>query len=298
MATVTAVHAPTLSSDALFRAWSQFVHDALVTTAGWTDTSATGEVNLSTMTAPGANNTYAGFKVYAMGDSLQATYPCYLKVEYGRGNATNYASLRLSVGTVHDGSGNLTGTQALNGEVVGANATSTSALNCFASGATGRFACAMFADNANASYSFAFGVERTKASDGSDNGAGLVLYHAGFQNNVARARCVVIPPSGGLPPVETRWMMPFSRTGASSLYDSRVAVGLLIPFSGDALRTVLGVGYINAADVPVYSGTISATVYGVSRTFLSLGSAFVFNRLLEPDAGGINNPGRLLMRYE
>lgn len=298
MATVTATHAPTLSSDAIFRGWAQFIHDALTTTSGWVDTAATGEVNLATMTAPGANNTYAGFKVYRMADSLQATYPCYLKVEYGRGNGVNYPSVRLSVGAVHDGSGNLTGTQAINAEVCGGNTSSASALNCFASGGTGRFMVAMFADNAGAMYSFAFGVERTKDATGADDGTGLVFYHAGHQNNTMRARLQVIPPAGGLPPTETRWMMPFSRTGASAIYDSKVGLGLLIPFAGQALRPVLGCGYLNPTDAPAYASTISSTVYGTATTYLALGTASAFNQLLEPADGGPANIGRLLMRYE
>lgn len=298
MATVTATHAPTLSSDALFRAWANFIHNALVTTGSWTDEAATGEVNLATMTSPGANNTYAGYKVYAMGDALQATYPCFLKVEYGRGNGVNFASLRLSVGTVHDGAGNLTGTQAVLSEVVGANVASASSLNCFASATDARAVVAMFADNGGSTYSFCFGVERSKDASGADDGTGIVFFTAGYTTGTQRARAVVVPPASGVPPIETRWMLPFSRTGGSSIYDSKVGIGLMIPFAGEALRPILSVGIINLTDVPAYASTISATVYGVARTYLSLGSALAFNAVLEPASASLDNPGRLLMLYE
>lgn len=298
MATVTATHAPTLSSDALFRAWSQFINDALTTTSGWVDTAATGEVNLTTMTAPGSNNTYAGYKVYRMADSLQGSYPCFLKIEYGRGNGVNYPSIRLTLGTAHDGAGSLTGTQVTATTVCGSGNTSASSLNCFASGTTSRFQCAMFADNTGTTYSFAFSVERTKDATGADDSTGIVFASVGMSSGAHTVRCHVIPPSGGTPPVETRWMMPFSRTGGSSVFNSEVAIGLLVPFLGRALRPVIGLGYINTTDVPAYASTVSMTVYSTARTYLSLGSATVFNAVMEPGSGIVDNLGRLMMLYE
>lgn len=297
MATVTANHAPTLSSDALFRAWSQFINDALVTTSGWVDTAATGEVNLSTMTAPATNNTFAGYKVYRMADSLQATAPIFLKVEYGRGPGVNYPGLRLSIGTTHDGAGTLTGTQVLTAQQVSCNATSASSLACYASGSTNRFAVVLFADNTGAQYTIAFGVERTKDSTGADDSTGVVLSWCGHSGSAEVARVQVIPPSGGVPATSSRWNIPFDiPTSGSAVYGATLGVALLVPYAGDALRPTLNWGMLNTTDIPVYNNTLSATCYGSAVTFLSVGSGLFINRLTTPGATSFN--GRLLMRYD
>lgn len=294
MATRTSTLAPSLSTDAIFRLWSQFIHDTIVTTGGWTDTAATGEVNLATMTAPGTNNTFAGYKVYAMADSLQGSYPCFLKIEYGRGNGANVTQIRVTVGTVHDGAGTLTGTQVFGPVAIGSAATSASVMNCWGAANSGRVAFTMFGDNSGNTYTWCVGVERTRDASGATSGAGIVVSLAGASGASAYKKTQVVPPSGGTPPTENRWLMGLSLTGASSVFNSIAPVGLLIPFAGAPMQLVINWGYINTTDYPSYASTIISTVYSTARTYLAIGSATYPNTVM----GSTVNLGRLLMLYE
>jgi hypothetical protein len=74
---------------------------------GWVDTAATGSIDLTTVAAPVAVNTSSGYKVYRMADTLQATAPIFVKFEFGSGAAATTPSMWVTVGTTHDGLGNL-----------------------------------------------------------------------------------------------------------------------------------------------------------------------------------------------
>lgn len=306
MATASFTVAPTNTDDASFRAWSAAI-DTAITGVGWVDTAATGEINFTTVTKPGSANTFAGFKVYRMADALQATHPCFLKIEFGSSNTSaNNPAVKLTVGTAHDGSGSLTGTQSTGALQTGSQAASATLCQCYASGTTGRLSLAMFVENStvNSQLAFVFGVERTKAADGSDNSDGLVLAACGFgsvSNGPTGIFTVVVPASGGMPPRELRWAIPFSRNSVgASTFNSVEGMGLLVPFLGAALRPVMNWGAMNTTDAPIYTSSITPTVYGGSHTYISLGTAQSLNAPYESPASlsGAVNVMRMLMRYE
>lgn len=107
MAVTTANVAPNNATAAEFRAWAQFVHDVFAN-GTWVQTADTGQINLTTVGAPGAVNTKMGFEIWRMDDTHQAAAPIFLKLAYGSGSGSvNLPAIWFAVGTATDGSGNL-----------------------------------------------------------------------------------------------------------------------------------------------------------------------------------------------
>lgn len=106
MATGT-MTAAAISDTTTFRVYAQFVHDAFVN-GGWTVTGDTGQTVPSSQTYPGAGNTSAGYEVFAMADSLQATYPIYCRVDYYRANNAGAFGLKFTIGKSTNGAGTIT----------------------------------------------------------------------------------------------------------------------------------------------------------------------------------------------
>jgi hypothetical protein len=109
MATRVAALNETNATDADFRAWCSEIHNALIA-FGWTQTADTGQMNFATVLHPTTSGAIAGFAIYQMGDSLQATCPVFLKIRFGSSTQSAEPAVRLSIaigGT--DGAGNLTG---------------------------------------------------------------------------------------------------------------------------------------------------------------------------------------------
>jgi hypothetical protein len=94
-------------TDAHFRQWGKTISDHLQA-VGLVQTADSGQVNWSTVSVPG-NNSVAGYEIYAMADSLDATYPIRIKIEYGLGAGLGRPNTWLTVGTGTNGSGSITG---------------------------------------------------------------------------------------------------------------------------------------------------------------------------------------------
>lgn len=98
------------TNDVEFRAFVQEYHDSLVT-IGLTQTSDTGQINPATVNKPTVNNTVAGYEIWRFNDTIQATSPIFLKIEYGLSSTLNNQPSKVwfTVGTGSDGAGNITG---------------------------------------------------------------------------------------------------------------------------------------------------------------------------------------------
>jgi len=94
-----------VSTDAQFRAWASAIHNAL-SAVGLVNTSDTGQINLATVTNPGAN-TSGGYEIWRFNDANQSNDPIYFKIEYGCGTTTSRPSLRWTFGTGSNGSGTI-----------------------------------------------------------------------------------------------------------------------------------------------------------------------------------------------
>ena len=95
MATASAVVDNNIGSDAEFRLYCQAFEDALLASGFLAVASDTGQVDLATITVPGAINTDAGYKIYEAIDDLAATNPLKVRVNYGVGNAVTRPRIGL-----------------------------------------------------------------------------------------------------------------------------------------------------------------------------------------------------------
>lgn len=103
-------------SDALFREWGSEFSTKLAA-AGLVQTADTGQINWTTVVR-GSNSTDAGYEVWRMNDTAQATAPVFFKIYYGT-ESTNCPRIRVAVGIASNGSGTVTtiggGAAAING---------------------------------------------------------------------------------------------------------------------------------------------------------------------------------------
>lgn len=106
MATQTYVSNIDHTNDVGFRAWAKELHDALIA-CGLVQTSDTGQINFTTATRPGTNQSL--YAIYRFNDSLQSSRPVFIRLEYGTSTAAAGPQLYISVGTGTTGAGVLTG---------------------------------------------------------------------------------------------------------------------------------------------------------------------------------------------
>ena len=178
MATYTGSIDAYINSDAKFRSWAQAIHDAIVG-CGLTNTGDTGQINLTTVAQPGAADTFQGYKIYAFADTLQATAPIYLKVEFGSGGASDRPALRVTVGRATDGAGTLSGATVTKTLKPGGSKVAGNTLPYFisgrSSGANGHLAVCVNNDASSDTYGYFFSIERPKTVDGTDTGDGFLF---------------------------------------------------------------------------------------------------------------------------
>lgn len=102
-------------------AWKNIFNDltTYMSSCGLTQASDTGQLTISSVSSLPSIGTYAGYQIWTFSDTLQATYPIYMKFEFGvgvdgGGNGTDWSAsstpmLRVSVGSGTNGAGTLTG---------------------------------------------------------------------------------------------------------------------------------------------------------------------------------------------
>jgi hypothetical protein len=107
MATANFDIAPDNSTDAAFRAWTLALHNAIA--AILTFVTQTGEIDFTTVLKPSANNQDRGFRCYRFSDANQATYPVFIRIDFGSGGTGtgNAPAIAVRIGQALDGSGNL-----------------------------------------------------------------------------------------------------------------------------------------------------------------------------------------------
>lgn len=281
---------PSNSSDALFRAWAQFIHDTFVTTGGWTNTGDTGQVNLATVTAPAGANTQQGYKIYAMADTLQATYPVYLRVAFGSGAAANTPGLWITIGTGSDGSGNITGTlfSPAATPTVSANVNSATASNSYGSADTNRIQIALFVQTT--ARALVFSIERSKDSNGDDTGDGLIVLWNTVQAAINESRYIIYA-GGSQPPMESGLQFILSGSNPSS-FGSDVGVGVHIPIKGISQQPGYGCAIVRSSDF-IAEATFDMTLYGNTITFQHLNAVSCFSA---PSL--TNSTARVCIRYD
>lgn len=270
MASFTATPANfTNSSDANFRTWGSYIAARLLA-VGLVQTSDTGQINWTTVLAPGAASTFMGYEIWRFADSLQASAPVYIKVEYGSStSAANNPGMRFSFGSGSNGSGTLTGNLSTT-YLAGATAVA-GACSVVGSGSTNRF-CISYGFTTAGGYGMFFGFERSKDAAGNDTVEAVL----GVFNNTT-----VSGSSTGQKfyPVWSTTLGDIGLTTATpapALFPPSVATSgaqtVLAPLlhsKGIFMNPGMNfLGYYTAGPVP--NGTPSVYMYGVARTYYTL----------------------------
>lgn len=263
MTTATSNLLPDTSVTANFRAWAQFIHNAL-SGAGWVNTADTGQINLTTVTGTSSLNTSQGYEIWTSNDGVSPTI--YMKIEYGSGAAAGRPGMWLTFGTSSNGSGTLTG-QTSSRQVIASQSTSTTVNQvCVAAGGTGWFSCGMFGA---ATLTFGFTVERVKTNTGGESTVGFV-YHL-FNTASGSALTQFILATGTSPGVITN---VYTAT-ASGTKVVGATVGIIqffpvtVQLSYAAGITLVG---LNSGDIGANT-TYTLSRYGTTHTYYVLASA-------------------------
>jgi hypothetical protein len=231
----------TNNTDADFRAWAQFIHDVL-DAGGWVQTSDTGQIDLGTVTVPTGANEKKGYEIWRMDDTLQATAPVFMRIDYGSGGSAATPGIWLELGLGSDGAGAITDVRFSSTEEMGGTSalitglsSGTSADNVMlGSAGDSRFAFALFSDNmfGNGAGGPQFGVERLKTEDGGDSPSGLfVAWATTAAVGLTRSRVVYLTrPS---PARQDNYLAFIGSGGATpGIFTPEVGVGVIYPLEG------------------------------------------------------------------
>jgi hypothetical protein len=257
-----------VDSAADFNALFVGIYNALVGTNGWVQTADTTQINLSTNSSfPSTTNQSIGWQMWHMNDSLEASYPVFMKIEFGSGSGATYPAIWITLGTGSDGSGNVTGIFMARTQIVVNGAGSSSASN---------FVCVkpncllIRLGQGSTTYQLAFVVERNHSSAGVDTTDGcLVLWQSGSSS----IGSWYVPFAGGGPTSYAKWSCNPAPSGSGSLSPNINAYPVRAWNPGESVPFQMVAGFING-DLAVNS-TFSITAWdGVARTYIT-------------DAGGV-----------
>lgn len=305
------------TSAVLFRAWSQVLHDGLIA-VGLVQTADTGQINLTTVALPGAPS-YAGYEIYRFADTLQATKPVFIKIEYGVPSSAVGGVFRVSVGTATNGAGTLTGLLSTTATITGQwSVTDTASQPAYFFGDTSSVAVAWPSSNASAGWRPSmFMVERTRNSDGTPNGDAVVMAvvqgygYGGAATAFGDTFAAVLSYLNNS--VGTRNSLPISSPGHVGYWDSAGSTSgldnnlfpflVITPKQEAQMLSVLGCYSYTLAG----QQTAQVTALGATHTYLSLGLQHYASVIPGPAQAhsvsgsgyGVNNLVQsVFMRYE
>lgn len=267
MTALTIIQAPDNASAAVFRTWGSGV-DGTFTTLGWVQTSDTGQINWTTVAAPSGSNTAMGYSIFRMNDTLQATKPVFIKVEYGTSGSVSWPSMWLTIGTGSDGSGTITGISWTRTQIAGWNNSASIAFPSYFSGDSGRYCCALFTGEGSNYYQIGFSIERTRDSSGTINNTGLLVCTLPHYNSGASPKSQYIPFTGTAPSaysaincITTNTVIGITASGNNvNLYPIKTWT----PGESDPLTNLFVYYYPDLSkyqnySVPIYGGTFTYT---------------------------------------
>lgn len=183
MTTVTNSSVISHAATANFRAWGLEMSNALTSTTKFPKSADTGQINWATANKP-AVNVSAGYEIRYLNDSMHASAPIYVKLEFGtNASSSAYPAMWITIGTGSNGSGTITGIVLAREEIYAGNYALDSTVVVKASYYCGVDGCIWFAfktknRNAGLAPAFAMYIERTRDSAGTATSEGFV-YHRG-----------------------------------------------------------------------------------------------------------------------
>ena len=262
------------TTDALFQTDVAIIHNAILS-VGLVQTSDTGQINPATVLRSATTNTPSGYIIYAFADALQATYPVYIKIEYGAGVGTSEIGFWVTVGFATNGAGTITGYSQTNRFVFPSSTTNVTTPGGI-SGSTSRLTAALMLYNGTPAYvSLWFSIERLQSTAGADTSQGIVLayaQHGSASSSISGSQVVYY--SGYQPPATSALgsLMPNQPVGTTWVIGANTGTGPILPLGFGAHPCIQGgllyfQGDISAQSIP------SISVYGTAHNYLALGAA-------------------------
>ena len=229
----------------------------------------TGEIVESTVNAPGATNTKAGFVIFRSDDATGGLHNWFIKLSFGSGSAVNNPSIWFQFGWGSDGAGNLTGNTntEIQSTVADHNATG---FNCNYAAGTGWLSFGLYL--ATASNGQIINVERVRDT----NGAITDDIHC-FNANGASGSAIKINQTvrytgthstnntTGLSAIGNGWRHSLA---AHTPYASNTGLGTLAPQLGGYYPELMGVFLGDATNYNTAQALFSFTVYGASHQYI------------------------------
>ena len=255
------------SSDAEFRAWGKAISDAL-TAIGIPKTGDAGQIDWSSVAAPAAGSTVKGYEIRQFNDTLQASKPILIKLEFGSATSATVPSLWITIGTATDNAGNLTGLTTTRKQLY--NTAATVAYTTLVSGDANRVALFGAIDSGSGNYSVWFVVERTHDAAGADTDEGF-LYTAGMMGagNLVQGAFIFGTGAIGTETAVFSALVPSVGSGASG-----AAVALYPIFCTRGIYFNPFLNILVAFQTNVTPGVaLSFTYYGATRKFIPLNNA-------------------------
>lgn len=278
-------------TDAEFRAWASAI-DARFAAFGWVRTADTGQIDFATVLTPTAADQSRGYSIFRMNDALQATTPCFVKIEYGSAGTAALPAIWTTIGTGTNGAGTLTGQVGTRIQRGFQNAPAAGvAGRCVFSGANNRLFMCVGQGYNNGQFVWWLNIERSKDNAGADTDAGI-SYHGHSGHNSAQLSQFV-PKSGALGALEGSNLSIGPTNTAPMVVGTDVVPAPVFPVRTIALNPVRGVALYHKGTTPDIADdfVINGTIYGVAQTWYALGKA------VATGARGTNLAG-VLCRYE
>lgn len=286
-----------------FKAWGSAI-SAFFTTAGWTKSSDTGQVNWSTIASVPAGGSYV-YEIWTPNDGLTNFY---LKVEYGSYSTQAIPTMRLTLSSSTNGSGTCTGN--IVGPYICSTQPNTSSTTvqyeCDMSGAAGRIGFMMWRNSANVQQLFA--VERSLNSSGTYTSTYVTLVvcgncSQGSGNGCNYAQGTVYFGVGAIAQPDNAanyqggwavrmWQSASSTTNSGS-FNGTIPFDTVAPNIGYFDYPMTMVGIACYGDISE-GATFTVTLYGSTRTYMGgKTSAFAYS----PYNNNATN-GAVCMRYD
>lgn len=221
--------------------WGQGISQGFVA-AGLVNTNASGTIDWTSVSAASGSAASYGFDVFSFNDTLQATAPVFIKLEYRNRavappNAQNPAIL-LTIGTTHNGSGTIGGQMitpaALTIQYTGGPADKSATRNSLFAGGDGWFNAALWYDMVNGLNQWFINLERTRDAAGNTTSDGLCWNVLGSENGTS-PRSGYMPFSGTVPASQVRIGVMPSPAGLMAITNNMVVPGRIFHFDGGML---------------------------------------------------------------
>lgn len=287
-----------------FKQWASAI-SGFFTTATWTQSTDTGQVNWGTIASVPGSSAYV-YEIWQPNDGLTTFY---VKIEYGNFSGTNSPDVRITLSTTTNGSGTPTGF-VLGPLYMHFNAltppSTTTQYECDFSGAAGRIGAIMWRNGGTAAPGM-FAIERSLNSSGAYTSTHVTLVMGGIPNGgnaawpvfsqqtlvfgVGAGPTVVKSSSGvSLPALSVRCGMFAGLT--SSAFNGLIPFDTVAPQVGFFDYPMTMVGAAGGLDI-VEGVPFTVTLYGSIRTYMPTKAGWM------AQFWGVNNSsGAICLRYD